>query len=69
MVFKAVSSSEQDFDSWVEQVKGSEKELTWGEYRDLVEPSEYNPVEVYGKVKNQLFDQILMQYMPEGNKE
>jgi len=69
MVFKAVSSTEQDFDSWVAQVKGSEKELTWGEYRDLVEPSEYNPVEVYGKVENQLFDQILMQYMPEGNRE
>ncbi len=67
MIFRAVSSTEHDFHSWVEQVKGSGKELTWGAYRHLVEPSEYSSVEVYGKVENHLFDQILMQYMPEGN--
>ncbi len=66
MIFKAVSSTEQDFQDWVGQVKSSGRSLTWDAYKQLVEPSQYVPMEVYGRVQPHLFDQILMQYMPEG---
>ncbi len=66
MIFKAVSSTEQDFQDWVGQVKSSRESLTWESYKQLAEPSQYVPMEVYGKVQTHLFDQILMQYMPEG---
>ena len=66
MIFKAEATSEKDFNEWVTYVKNSGKTLTWDGYRVLVEPSEYNKVEVFGNVSEHLFDQILMQYMPEG---
>jgi len=66
MIFKAEATSEKDFNEWVTHVKNSGKTLTWDGYRSLVEPSEYNNVEVFGNVSEHLFDQILMQYMPEG---
>jgi len=69
MIFKAVASNKQDFQNWVQHVKSSGKELSWDIYTQLVEPSEYNDVEIYGKIEDQLFDQILIQYMPEGNKK
>ncbi|WP_316356783.1 ubiquinol oxidase subunit II [Candidatus Neptunichlamydia sp. REUL1] len=69
MIFKAVASNKQDFQNWVQHVKSSGKELSWDIYKQLVEPSEYNNVEIYGKIEDQLFDQILIQYMPEGSKK
>ncbi|QVL55172.1 MAG: ubiquinol oxidase subunit II [Simkaniaceae bacterium] len=66
MIFKAVSSTEQDFQDWVGQVKSSGESLTWEAYKQLVEPSQYVTMKVYGSVQTHLFDQILMQYMPEG---
>ncbi len=63
MTFTAVSSTEQDFDSWVASVKESGKILNLEEYELLTQPSSYNPVSYYSQVENDLFDQIIMKYM------
>lgn len=63
MTFTAVSSSEEDFDTWVQKVKQSPKMLGAAEYQSLVEPSEYVPVSYYGSAEPNLFDQVLMKYM------
>lgn len=69
MIFKAEATTEEEFQSWVSSVKGSGKQLSWGAYKELVQPSEYNPVEVFGGVQPHLFDQIIMQYTPEGKQK
>lgn len=63
MTFKAVSSTEEDFNSWVDEVRESPNELTREEYDHLVLPSEYVPVIYYSEVEENLFDQIVMKFM------
>ena len=63
MKFSAVSSSEADFEQWVQTVKQSPKHLNWESYNLLVKPSEYHPVEYYMLMQTDLFDKILMKYM------
>lgn len=62
MVFTAKSSSQKEFDEWVESVKQSSDHLTLEEYNQLAEPSEYNPVASYVLMQEDLFDQIIMKY-------
>ena len=68
MLFKTEAKTEEEFQSWVSSTKGSDKHLSWDSYTKLVEPSEYNSVEIFGKVEPHLFDKILLQYMPEGKE-
>lgn len=63
MSFAAVSSSEDAFESFIDQVKASPKTLTEEEYNRLLVPSEYDPVVYYSEVNDGLFDSILMKYM------
>ena len=63
MVFTAKSSSQEEFDEWVESVKQSSDHLTLEEYNQLAEPSEYNPVASYVLMQEDLFDQIIMKYI------
>jgi cytochrome o ubiquinol oxidase subunit II len=63
MKFTAQSSSEEDFNQWVQTVKQSPKSLNLGEYQHLLNPSEYDPVAYYVLTQEDLFDQILMKYM------
>src|SRR5262249_43331219 len=63
MTFIAVSSSDGDFDEWVQKVKQSPKVMTQQEYQSLVEPSEYDPVAYFVLGQQDLFDQVLMKYM------
>lgn len=63
MAFTAKSSSQEDFDQWVQSVKNSSNYLSLDEYNQLVKPSEYNPVAYYRLGQADLFDQILMKYM------
>lgn len=62
MVFKAVSSSEEDFQSWVEQVKRSGSFLDFDRYENLVKPSENDPASFYLLRDPRLFDQIIEKY-------
>ncbi len=43
MVFTAESTSDEDFQEWVQSIKSSTQQLGMTEYQRLVEPSEYNP--------------------------
>jgi len=63
MKFTAKSSSEEDFDQWVQSVKQSPKNLNFEEYQHLLKPSEYVPVTYYALLQEDLFDQIIMKYM------
>ncbi len=62
MTFAAVSSTQEDYESWVEQVRGNEP-LDSTSYERLAEPSEYNPVALYELGQDDLFDAIVMKYM------
>lgn len=62
MVFTAKASSEQEFQRWVESVRGSTKQLDREGYAALAAPSEYNPVATYVLTDENLFDHIVMKY-------
>ncbi len=46
MKFKAISTSQEDFDAWVAEVKDAPKQLDQAEYEALAKPSQNNPVEL-----------------------
>lgn len=64
MHFITRSSSEEDFQKWVEEAKKSEHLLGLEEYSKLAAPSKNNPPETYQLKEDQLFNHILMKYMP-----
>ncbi len=68
MNFIAKASTEEEFEEWVQEVKASSHLLTLEEYKELMEPSEYHPVEYYQLVETDLFDRILMKYMMPGHE-
>jgi cytochrome o ubiquinol oxidase subunit II len=63
MKFEARSTSQADFDKWVESVKQSSKKLDLHSYNELLQPTEYDPVSYYLLGDKDLFDQIMMKYM------
>lgn len=70
MVFTAKATSEEEFNEWVDSVKGSGKSLTMESYNELVEPSEYDPVSYYTLLDSDLFNKIIMKYMtPKQSKD
>ncbi|MBF0298651.1 MAG: COX aromatic rich motif-containing protein [Oligoflexia bacterium] len=64
MTFVAKSTSKSDFDSWVTSVKQSPHQLTDRTYNELFTPSENNPVTLYSYVEKDLFNKIVLKYMP-----
>jgi len=62
MKFKAIATSEADFNAWVDEVKASPKQLDNAEYAALEKPSENNPVELYSSVTPNLFQLIIDKY-------
>ena len=62
MKFKAIATSQADFDAWVSEVKASPKQLDTAEYEALTKPSQNNPVELYSSVKPNLFQTIIDKY-------
>ena len=58
--FTAKSSSQADFNAWVESVQQSSSSL---DYSQVVEPSSYDPLALYSLADEDLFDQIVMKYM------
>ncbi len=61
MVFQAKSSSDEEYQQWINQVKKNSPALN---YDVLVKPSEYDPAAYYRLQESDLFDQILMKYSP-----
>ena len=62
MKFKAIATSQADFDAWVNEVKASPKQLDQAEYAALSKPSQNNPVELYSSYAPNLFQTIIDKY-------
>jgi len=63
MKFTARASTRDDFDRWVQEVKGSPYVLDSAEYEKLVSPSKNNPAAYYSSYESGLYDKVLMKYM------
>lgn len=63
MHFIAKASSSEDFDAWVQSVKGSPQALNFQAYQLLAAPSQNNPAALYQFSDDSLFQQIIMKYM------
>jgi cytochrome o ubiquinol oxidase subunit 2 len=64
MRFTARASTEADFNAWVKTVKESSKHLTNKEYDMLAQPSDKFPVTVYASTATNLYNSIVMKFMP-----
>ncbi|MBA2727736.1 MAG: COX aromatic rich motif-containing protein [Parachlamydiaceae bacterium] len=64
MTFIAKASTEDEYLKWVEKAKSSSNELNFKGYSELAAPTQNNPVEIYQLKDNDLFNQVLMKYMP-----
>lgn len=62
MKFTARASSQEDFEKWVESVKSSQASLDEKTYKELLKPSESNPVTNYASYHAGLYDTVLMKY-------
>jgi cytochrome o ubiquinol oxidase subunit II len=64
MTFVAKAVSQREFELWVESVKKSPHSLTIDEYKKLAKPSEDIPPLFYAATKDDIFDKVVMKYMP-----
>ena len=62
MKFKAIATSQEDFDAWVNEVKKAPKQLDTAEYEALSKPSQNNPVELYSAYAPNLFQTVIDKY-------
>ncbi|EPL08457.1 ubiquinol oxidase subunit II [Pseudomonas sp. TH05] len=62
MKFKAIATSQEEFDAWVSEVKKAPKQLEQAEYEALSKPSQNNPVELYSSYTPNLFQLIIDKY-------
>ena len=62
MKFKAISTSQDDFNAWVAKVKATPKQLDQAEYDALTKPSQNNPVALYSTYEPNLFQKIVDKY-------
>ncbi|MCW2268089.1 ubiquinol oxidase subunit II [Pseudomonas sp. JUb96] len=62
MKFKAIATSQADFEAWVNEVKQSPKQLDPAEYAALAKPSENNPVALYSVAPSDTFQDIVDKY-------
>lgn len=62
MTFVAKSTSQADFEQWVEEAKRSPLQLTSQSYDELARPSQNDPVVIYSDVERDLFHKIVMKY-------
>ncbi|WP_174363511.1 ubiquinol oxidase subunit II [uncultured Caballeronia sp.] len=62
MKFRAIATSNADFESWVRKVKASPTPLDADVYGALAAPSEKNPVAYYSHVGPVLFNNIIAKY-------
>jgi cytochrome o ubiquinol oxidase subunit 2 len=69
MHFQAKAVSQEEFDTWVGQVKDGSQGLGSEEYKALVAPSQNNLPELYTLQDEGLFERIVMQYMYMGKNE
>lgn len=70
MKFTARSSSQADFEKWIQEIKQSKNKLSIDEYNRLAKPSRDNKVKYYSSTDQDLYDKVIMKYMePAHNAE
>lgn len=69
MKFKAKSSSQSDFDSWINEVKQKPDKLTAAEYVKLAKPSSNTPPLFYSSCEKGLYGSIINKYMSHNQPE
>lgn len=63
MTFPAKSSSKEDFDAWVAQVKRSPLHLTEDAYNELMKPAVNKSIIQFSEVEKDLYHKIVHKYM------
>lgn len=62
MQFNTDVTSQQDFQTWVSQIKQSSPSLTTATYQKLLQPSQNNAIASYSPVESNLYASILSKY-------
>ncbi|UWX58399.1 ubiquinol oxidase subunit II [Chlorobaculum sp. MV4-Y] len=62
MHFKAVVTTPEQFNAWIQNARKSPKALSMAEYEALNEPGGDHPVTIYSSVESGLFDRIVGQF-------
>lgn len=68
MHFKAIATSPEDFEAWVQNAKHSPNKLDLAAYEKLVTPKVNHPVEYFSSVRPDLFGHIMRKYNPSMGK-
>ncbi len=63
MHFIARASSDEEYQNWVGEMRGSSESLSWENYPDLAKPSSYVPPVSYQLGTENLFEKIIQQYL------
>lgn len=63
MHFKAIATSQKEFEAWVQKAKQSSNKLDLTRYEELEKPNVGYPVTCFSSVKPDLFEHILSKYM------
>ena len=66
MFFKAIASSQEEFEAWLKKAKQSPDKLDLDRYEELRKQSFGYPVTYFSSVSSDLFDHIIRRYKPEG---
>ncbi len=66
MKFTAESTSQSDFDAWVEAVRAATSTLSLSAYQKLAEPSASAAPVYFGSVAPNLYNSIVMRFMDQG---
>lgn len=69
MRFEAVSSTQESFNSWINQTQASPKILDSDSYAQLAKPSENNVSEYYTIDDQALYDTVMMKFMAPSGSE
>jgi len=63
MRFIAKSTTDSDFESWVQSVKKSQSSLTLAEYNKLAVPTSNNPPAYFSSTDKNLYQNVIMKFM------
>jgi cytochrome o ubiquinol oxidase subunit 2 len=66
MHFKAIATSREQFEAWVQKVRQSPDKLDAARYEELAKPSAGYPVTYFSAVKAALFDEIVRKFLSSG---
>lgn len=69
MRFKAIATSDEDFEQWVKDAAGSDSRLDWTAFQALAEPSKDNPVAYYMLYDATIYDRLIAKYMSHDTHE